>query len=52
MRPPFCVCLLDYYFFEDFFADFLAAFFVAILPILPIDLTSMPQRAALQLTKV
>jgi hypothetical protein len=29
-RPPFCVCLLDYFFFAAFFATFLAAFFVAI----------------------
>ena len=37
MRPPFYVCLLDFYFFfAAFFATFLAAFFVAILPVLPV----------------
>ncbi len=34
MRPPFRVCLLDYFFFAaflaGFFAAFVAAFFVAI----------------------
>jgi hypothetical protein len=42
--PPVLLCLgWNYFFFVVFLAAFFAAFLVAILPILPIDLTSTLQ---------